>query len=109
MRFALAVVALASITACPDPPKPEPRCGDGVVDDGEQCDSDDLAGATCVDAGFRGGTIACDESCTLSFRGCVVSVCGDGQLDDRESCDDANSTDGDGCDHNCAVETGEGE
>jgi cysteine-rich repeat protein len=59
------------------------RCGDGVVEGGEECDG----GAGC--------TATCDR----------VPVCGDGLVDAPEGCDDGNTTAGDGCSATCAFET----
>ncbi|TFH20377.1 MAG: DUF4215 domain-containing protein, partial [Myxococcales bacterium] len=61
-------------------------CGDGVVDDGEECD----------DAGANNDTVpdACRTDCTLP-------TCGDGVTDTGEQCDDGNTTPGDGCEPDC--------
>ena len=49
-----------------------PTCGDGNVDDGEECDEGDAIGP--------------DAHC---LEGCILNVCGDGQLDPGiEACDD---------------------
>lgn len=49
-----------------------PTCGDGHVDDGEECDEGDAIGP--------------DAHC---LEGCILNVCGDGQLDPGiEACDD---------------------
>jgi len=46
-------------------------CGDGVVGAGEQCDRNDLGGATCVSQGFAGGTLACDPTtCAFDTAAC---------------------------------------
>ena len=42
-------------------------CGNGAIDEGEQCDGDDFGGEDCVSLGFLGGTIACDA--------CMVTGC----------------------------------
>lgn len=56
-----------------------PRCGDGFVSEGEECDGEDgCRPSTQVD----GGEI-----------GCVFPVCGDGFVDPGESCDDVNDED----------------
>ena len=47
------------------------RCGDGVVNSNEQCDTQNFAGQTCTSAGFGGGTLACTASCTLDTSGCT--------------------------------------
>jgi hypothetical protein len=41
-----------------------PRCGDNVVDTGEQCDGSDLVGQTCQSQGYPdGGMLACTSDC----------------------------------------------
>ncbi|HJL14071.1 MAG TPA: MopE-related protein [Sandaracinaceae bacterium LLY-WYZ-13_1] len=64
----------------------EVLCGDGTVDEGEECDPGELTGD-------------CDEDCTFA-------VCGDGTLNPRrgETCDDGNTEDGDGCSSMCMEE-----
>jgi hypothetical protein len=43
----------------------DPVCGNGVIDDGEQCDGGNLGGFTCVDLGYSGGSLGCDPvTCT---------------------------------------------
>ncbi len=50
-----------------------PVCGNGVIDDGEQCDSDNLNGFSCTDLGYSGGDLACDPvTCTYDASGCVT-------------------------------------
>jgi hypothetical protein len=52
-------------------------CGDGFIaipdDDNfiEECDPNDLAGATCVSRGFASGDLACDASCNYDTSDCV--------------------------------------
>ncbi len=52
---------------------PQPGgCGNGVVDDGEQCDGGNLNGFSCTDLGYSGGTLACDPvTCTYDASGCM--------------------------------------
>lgn len=110
---------------------PEPSCGDGTVDEGEECDDGNNTGgdgcsATCtiepppppppccgdgtVDSGEE-----CDDGNTTSGDGCSATCtiepppppapcCGDGSVDAGEACDDGNTTDGDGCSSTCTVE-----
>ncbi|MFT5992972.1 MAG: cysteine-rich repeat protein [Bradymonadia bacterium] len=64
-----------------------PRCGDGVVDSGEQCDD-----------GNSSNTDGCKRDCSLA-------VCGDGLVDASEACDDGNSSNTDGCTNACMQAT----
>ncbi|MEX1363174.1 MAG: hypothetical protein AB1Z98_08615 [Nannocystaceae bacterium] len=63
---------------------PQPSCGDGVLDPGEDCDA---AGVDTVD---------CDADCTST-------ACGDGYANAAagEDCDDGNEADADGCTSQC--------
>ena len=72
-------------------PPPPPVCGDGHVDEGEECDD----GNTTDGDG-------CSANCTVEEE--EKPVCGDGNVDEGEECDDGNTTDGDGCSANCRVE-----
>jgi hypothetical protein len=74
-------------------------CGDGVIGSGEQCDGDDLDGATCESLGFAGGDLACDpDTCQYDTSGCDAPPdCGNGMIDSGESCDGTN-LDGETCD-----------
>ncbi len=76
-----------------------PACGDGVVDNGEDCDDgNSSAGDGCNGACKVEPFYDCGESGTE----CVFTiVCGDGQLDPGEWCDDKNTEDGDGCNATC--------
>ncbi|HYC57249.1 MAG TPA: DUF1566 domain-containing protein [Candidatus Binatia bacterium] len=42
-----------------------PTCGDNEINGRETCDGTDLAGVTCGDFGYLGGTIGCRPSCLL--------------------------------------------
>jgi cysteine-rich repeat protein len=63
------------------------KCGDGIVQTGEQCDP---PGATCT------------NQCQTASE-----MCGDGDKDSGEQCDDGNTATGDGC-FNCMNECGDG-
>jgi hypothetical protein len=67
-------------------PPPPPRCGDGIVDPGEQCDGTALDGGSCVALGFNYGTLSCNSDCTYNTSQCV-KLCGNGKLDPGEQCD----------------------
>ena len=66
-------------------------CGDSVLDVGEACDD----GASNDDAA--------PDACRTD---CLAARCGDGVVDAVEACDDGGALGGDGCDPDCAVETG---
>jgi len=46
------------------------KCGDGKVNGAEKCDGKALGGATCVTAGFSGGTLECDANCQQASSKC---------------------------------------
>jgi cysteine-rich repeat protein len=68
-----------------------PNCGNGLVETGEACDSNDLAGADCLDFCFDGGALACTAWCALDFSGCTGdgALCGDEVAECGEACDGA--------------------
>ncbi len=52
-------------------------CGNGVIDEGEQCDGAELGGFSCTDLGYPSGTLACDvATCTYDASGCSSPTCG---------------------------------
>lgn len=76
----------ADTTAGSSSTGPAPTCGDGVADEGEQCDGDDLAGQDCASQGFFGGELRCSEGCTFDTFLCEPE-CGNGDLERGEVCD----------------------
>ena len=90
----LPLALAAALLACSDGglrPQPDldagsPRCGDGRIDPGEQCDGANLAGNSCTGLGFDRGTVTCDDQCHLVTAACL-RLCGNGQLDPGEACD----------------------
>ncbi len=76
-------------------------CGDGKKEGSEQCDKDDLDGATC--ASLTGdpkatGEVSCFANCTLDGSKCQLgsggtggaggaTTCGNGKVDGAEQCD----------------------
>ncbi len=95
-------------------------CGDGSLDDGEECDlgpDNGVAGSGCTDlctANVCGDGVVeigeeCDDGNTAPGDGCSPGcqdepgqgVCGDGSVENAEECDDGNLIDGDGCEANC--------
>ncbi len=55
------------------------QCGDSVIDMGESCDTNELAGNTCEDEGFTGGSLDCMPlACGFDTSECsnnVIAVC----------------------------------
>ena len=65
-----------------------PGCGNGVLEDAEQCDVADLGAATCESVGFSGGVLRCRTNCTYDTLDCTAPPnCGNGTLDAGEECD----------------------
>jgi cysteine-rich repeat protein len=64
-------------------------CGNGTLDEGEECDD---------------GNLNSDIEPDGCRTRCIVSFCGDGVQDAREQCDDGNGDDLDGCSSECAPE-----
>ncbi len=89
----------------------DPVCGDGVVDDGEECDlgpdNDDAGVCTsmCMDAfcgdGLLGPGEGCDDGNDVDddecSNECFSPSCGDGVIQEPEACDDGNDLDTDDC------------
>ncbi|MCR4275464.1 MAG: dockerin type I repeat-containing protein [Candidatus Wolfebacteria bacterium] len=46
-------------------------CGNGILENGEQCDGTAFGGASCVSQGFSGGTLSCAASCTFNTSQCT--------------------------------------
>ena len=66
------------------------RCGDGVTQSqqGEECDTNDLGGITCVDLGYDAGTLGCTENCRYDVHNCYGTVeCPNGVREGDEECD----------------------
>ncbi len=91
-----------------------PRCGNGLVDAGEVCDTGgqsatcnaDCTAAVCGD-GEVNATAGeqCDPPSAVCNSQCWSAVCGNGVVDagSGEECDDGNTANGDGCDSNCTL------
>lgn len=71
------------------PDEPPSICGNGTIEIGEECDLGALDGVTCVDLGYVGGELGCDELCGFDKTDCVEAACGNGVIDPREECDGA--------------------
>jgi hypothetical protein len=65
-------------------------CGDDTIRAPETCDGTDLAGDTCADFDFSGGTLGCSSDCSsFDTSGCTGGgpVCGDDVAESPEVCD----------------------
>ena len=83
-RWSVIAIGLV-ISACEHGETPPPRCGDLVVDFGEQCDD---------------GNDVADDGCDQ----CIAMNCGNSRIDEFEECDDGNLIPGDGCSADCQRE-----
>ncbi len=50
--------------------KQENYCGDGIINSGEECDTNNLSGQTCQTKGYDKGTLSCNNLCTFDTSGC---------------------------------------
>jgi len=115
----LGLGALLGLLGCSgeriEPPTAAPSCGDGVVQEGEECDEggenadsgscvEGCRLASCGDGLLHVGTEECDDGLgndesAPCMPNCTDAVCGDGfVLAGVEECDDGNSDPKDGCD-----------
>jgi hypothetical protein len=63
-------------------------CGNGEIDEGEDCDGDNLGGADCIGQDFDGGELACD-ACAFDTSACINFACGNAMIEGKEICDGA--------------------
>lgn len=123
---ALAVLALASLSACGarsslpgDGATPEaPICGNGKLDPGEACDDGNASNvdacvscvfARCGDGFLAQGVEGCDDGNSVDddacTNNCALPSCGDGLVQAGEECDDGNQDDSDDCPSRCIFAT----
>lgn len=82
--------------------------GDGILDEGEECDDNNTINETECDYGDQ----VCDDTTYCNAEGTAYltslpsgGYCGDGVNDTSdEECDDGNTADGDGCSAICEIE-----
>ena len=53
-------------------------CGNGILENGEQCDGSAFGGASCASQGFSGGTLSCNSNCTFNTSACTSGGGGGG-------------------------------
>ena len=58
------------------------KCGNGKLDEGEECDNSYIESKGC-----NNQTCSCDEGFISRNGKCVISTCGNGRIDDGEECD----------------------
>ncbi|MFO0600031.1 MAG: VCBS repeat-containing protein [Myxococcaceae bacterium] len=117
--FLACLAAVAALTACRDdrtrmiiepPPPPPPTCGDGIIQDGEDCDGSEAGTGTCQSLGFDTGRVVCNAQCHYDTALCVKR-CGNGVLDLGETCDgklgvpSCDTWGANVCTSSCAVDT----
>ncbi len=71
------------------PPPPPPTCGDGLIQDGEDCDASEAGTATCQSLGFDTGRLLCSATTCRYDTSLCVKRCGNRVLDLGEACDGA--------------------
>ncbi|HEY5938929.1 MAG TPA: hypothetical protein VIU61_29955 [Kofleriaceae bacterium] len=47
-------------------------CGDGILDDGELCDGDQVGDTDCVGLGYDAGAVRCDANCRYDANACTT-------------------------------------
>jgi hypothetical protein len=67
-------------TEDPDPP----RCGNGIIENNEECDTNNLNGESCESIGFQGGILQCAPNCLFGTANCGVTVGCTNNVDDDE-------------------------
>lgn len=90
--FLFLLINISLVNAC--------VCGDGIIDDGEQCDNGALNGFLCW---AKYGTFCeyCTVDCNIKI---ITNYCGDGIRNNFcEECDDGNLIDDDSCSNECKI------
>jgi cysteine-rich repeat protein len=62
-------------------------CGNGIIEEGEECDKEELNNQTCENLGLGVGILTCTQFCTLNTPDCGGEFCGNGLLEGAEQCD----------------------
>jgi cysteine-rich repeat protein len=92
------------------------RCGNGIVEPGEECDDGNVidgdgCSSTCTLPRCGNGIVEpgeeCDDGNVIDGDGCssicTLPRCGNGIVEPGEECDDGNTTEGDGCSNSCTL------
>jgi agmatine deiminase len=70
------------------PVKKYSRCGDGVIEEEEECDLYFLNGASCENLGYDGGMLKCRDDCSFDTTGCFPN---NSEGDDDQAVSDEDS------------------
>src|SRR6185295_2163642 len=82
---------------------PPPSCGDGALNDDEQCDDGNETGGDGCSANCL--VVEQGYACPTPGAECTpAAICGDRAQIDSEQCDDGNSNGSDGCSTTCQLE-----
>jgi cysteine-rich repeat protein len=66
------------------------HCGNGVIEQGEECDGANLGSASCTTLGYGQGTLTCAAgTCQFDVSGCGA-FCGNDIIEGDEECDGSN-------------------
>jgi len=68
-------VGSLSVSACTiqaDDEEAEPECGNGSLEDGEECDGSDFGSNTCAVNGFDEGALGCTAECVVETTACYL-------------------------------------
>jgi len=87
LRFPIFPLILAAASAFSCATGTEgPVCGNGIIERGEECDRDDIAGRTCTDLGFGRGVVTCGSFCTFSTVACFPACASECDTEDQVRC-----------------------
>ena len=83
----------------------KPTCGDGIIDQGEECDLFNLGGKSCSSYGYSSGTLSCNLSCNIVTSNCKNNNGGGGggHTCNPSKCNDYNPCTIDFCENNSCV------
>ena len=68
-------------------------CGNGILEDGEDCEPSDFGGETCADFDFDGGQLTCEADCTIATDACIDYEGDCCAAHDEAGCDDTECVD----------------
>ena len=85
----LFIFILVSIYSCKDEESSnEPvnaRCGNSIIETGEECDKNNLGDLSCLKLGYTDGLLTCNNECKRDLTNC--STCGNNLAELNEDCD----------------------